>query len=258
DQVVRAWPAMEGQLRERGGVAVVGDDHRHAVAALEERPQAELGPVEVHRPADRAGPGVDDARRSEAHAEEGAPVSGAPGGDEVVDEVDRRFAVAPLEGQVDRTEDVAAQVDDRAAELLITKIEADQMAPVGGDAEQDRRLAAARSAAADLLDQAVVNETADEVADGRPRQTGHAREVGARERAVVVQGAQDQTLVERSRLLVRRLFRQRGQAGAHARTDAPPPEHPSLLPASPLARDLTKCILRPSRRLCQEPELTSE
>ena len=119
---------------------------------------------------------------------------------------------------MDRAQDVAAQVDDRAAELRLAEVEADQVTAVRGDAEQDRRLAAAGSAAADLLDQVVVDEAADETADGRSRQAGQPGQVGARQRAVVVEGAQDQLLVERSRLLVRGLLRQHRLAGAHGRT----------------------------------------
>ena len=151
-------PAIEGQLGERGRVAVVGDHDRHAVALLDERPEAEVGPVEVHRPADGARAGVDDAGRADADPEERGPVIGAQGVDEFEDELDGGIAVAPLEGQVDGAQDVAAQVDDRAAELRLAEVEPDQVAAVRGDAEQDRRLAAARPAAADLLDQAVVDE----------------------------------------------------------------------------------------------------
>ena len=154
DQVVRPWPSMEGQLGERSHVAVVGDHHRHAVAALDERPEADVGPVEVHRPADRARAGVDDAWRADADAEEGGPGIGAQGVDKFEDELDGGFAIATFEGQVDGAQDVAVQVDDRAAELRLAKVEADQVTAVRGDAEQDRRLAAAGPAAADLLDQA--------------------------------------------------------------------------------------------------------
>ena len=107
------------------------------------------------------------------------------------DELDGGFAVPPFEGQMDGAQDVAAQVDDRTAELRLAEIEADQMTAVRGDAEQDRRLAAAGSAAADLLDQVVVDEAADETTDGRSRQAGQSGQVGARQWAVVVKGAQN-------------------------------------------------------------------
>ena len=112
--------------------------HRHAVAALDERPEAQVGPVEVHRPADGARAGVDDARRADADAEERRPVIGAQGVDELEDELDGGLAVAPFEGQMDGAQDVAAQVDDRAAELRVAEVEADQVTAVRGDAEQDR------------------------------------------------------------------------------------------------------------------------
>ena len=186
-------------------MAVVGDHDRHAVALLEQRPEAEVGPVEVHRPADGPRARVDDAGRADADPEEGGPVIGAQGVDKLEDELDGGFAVPSFEGQVDRAEDLAAQVDDGAAELRLAEVEPDQVAAVGGDAQQDRRLAAARAATTDLLDQALVDERADEVADRGSRQAGEPGQVGARERAVIVEGAQDQLLIERSRLLVRGL-----------------------------------------------------
>ena len=119
-------------------MAVVGDDDRHAVALLEQRPEAEVGPVQVDRPADGPRARVDDARRADADAEEGGPVIGAQGVDELEDELDGGIAVASFEGQVDRAEDLAAQVDDGAAELRLAEVEPDQVATVGGDAQQDR------------------------------------------------------------------------------------------------------------------------
>ena len=132
-------------------------------------------------------------------------------------ELDRGVAVAPFEGQVDRAQDLASQVHDGTAEARLAEVEPDEVAAVRGHAQEDRRLAAARLAATDFLDQAVVHERADEVADGGARQAGDPCKVGARERAAIVQGAQDELLVEGSRLLVRRLLRQHRRAGAHPR-----------------------------------------
>ena len=115
------------------------------------------------------------------------------------------------------------------------------MAAFRGDAEQDRRLAAARSSAADLFDQTVVDETADEVADGGPRQAGQSGKVGARQRAVVVKGPQHQLLIERSRLVVRGLLWQHRRGVAHTRANAPPTGPPCLLPCG--SAGLTKSML---------------
>ena len=228
DQVVRPRAAKEGQLGQRGSVTVVRDHDRHAVALLELRPEAEVGPVQ-DRPADGPRAGIDDAWRADADTEEAGPVIGAQGVDKLEDELDGGVAVATLEGQVHGAQDVAVQVDDGAAERRLAEIEADQVTAVRGDAEQDRRLAAAGSAATDLLDQIVVDEAADQTADGCSRQPGQSGQVGTRQRAVVVKGAQDQLLVERSRLLVRRLLRQQRLAGAHWRT-SPPAGTTQLLP----------------------------
>ena len=103
-----------------------------------ERPEAEVGPVQVDRPADGPRARVDDAGRADADAEEGGPVIGAQGVDKLEDELDGGVAVASFEGQVDRAQDVAAQVDDGAAELRLAEVEADQVTAVRGDAQQDR------------------------------------------------------------------------------------------------------------------------
>ena len=58
----------------------------------------------------------------------------------------------------------------------------------------------------DFFDQPVVDEGADEVADRGPGETCEPRQVGPRERTLIVEPAQHQLLIERSRLLVRCLF----------------------------------------------------
>ncbi len=98
DQVVGPRAAKEGQLGEGGSVTVVGDDDRHAVALLEQRPEGELSPVQVDRPADGPRARVDDAGRADADAEEGRPVIGAQGVDKWTDEFDGGIAVPSLEG----------------------------------------------------------------------------------------------------------------------------------------------------------------
>ena len=60
-------------------------------------------------------------------------------------------------------------------------------------------------------------------------------------------GAQKQLLIERSRLLVRRLLRQHRRAGAHARADAPPKQTTPGLLCPALARDFTKRSFGPLR-----------
>ena len=98
DQVVRPWPPIERQLGQRGRVAVVGDHHGHAVAALDERPQRKVGPFEVDRPADGPRAGVDHARGADADAEERGRVIGSQGVDEPEDELDGGLAVESFEG----------------------------------------------------------------------------------------------------------------------------------------------------------------
>ena len=138
DQVVRPWPPIERQLGQRGRVAVVGDHDGHTVAARHERPQRKVGPFEVDRPADGPRAGVDHARGADADAEERGRVIGSQGVDEPEDELDGGLAVSSFEGQLHGAQDVAAQVDDGAAELRVGKVEADQQTAFRGDAEQDR------------------------------------------------------------------------------------------------------------------------
>ena len=226
DQVGGPGPAEERELGERGRMAVVGDHDRDAEPLLEQRSEAQLGPVQVHGPADGPRAGVDDTGCADADAEPRGLLTGTEGVHELHDELDGGVAVGTLEREVDRAEDLAMQIDDRAPELRLAEVETDHVATVGGDAQQDRRLAPARPAAADLLDQAVADQRADKVADGGASQAGEPGEVGARERAVVVQGAQDQLLVERPRLLVRRLLRQDRRAGTHSSGLASDRDHP--------------------------------
>ena len=136
DQVVGPRAAKEGQLGEGSGVTVVGDDDRHAVALLEQPPEGDVGPVQVDRPADGPGARVDDAGRADADAEERRPVIGAQGVDKLEDELDGRIAVASVEGQVDRAQDLTPQVHDGAAERL-AEVEPDQVATIGRNTQED-------------------------------------------------------------------------------------------------------------------------
>src|SRR6478609_8190073 len=115
-------------------MAVVGHDHGHAVARLDERTEAQVCPVEIHRRAHSAGATVDDARRTDPDTEEWRSIIGAERIDKVEEELEGGFAVTPFEGEVDRPQDLAAEVDDCAAESRLTEVKADQMTAVGGDA----------------------------------------------------------------------------------------------------------------------------
>ena len=115
--------------------------------------------------------------------------------DEPIDEVERGVAVAAVDRQLDDAANLAAEVDERAREDALAQVEPDDLAGVADDAEQDRGLAAARGSATDLLDHALVEQLADDVADRRPRQAGAAGDLGAADRPEVVEGPQHQALV---------------------------------------------------------------
>ena len=128
--------------------------------------------------------------------------------DEAVDEVERGVAVAAVDRQLDDAANLAAEVDERAREDALAEVEADDLAGVVDDAEEDRGLAAGRRAPTDLLDQALVEQLADDVADGRAGQAGEAGDLGAADRPEVVEGPQHEALVVLAGLRVGRLGRE--------------------------------------------------
>src|SRR3954451_4129192 len=136
DEVVRAWAAKEGELGQGGGMTVVRGDDPRPGALFELRPEAKLRPVQ-DRPADGARAGIDHTRRTDTDPEEWRAVVVAQRIHEAKDELDSCVTVASVEWQVDRAQDLPAQVDDRSAELRLTQVESDQMATVRSDAEQD-------------------------------------------------------------------------------------------------------------------------
>ena len=118
---------------------------------------------------------------------------------------ERLVAVAALDGQLDDAANVAAEVDERAGEDALAEVEADDLAGVADDAEEDRALAAGRRPASDFLDHPVAEQVADDVRDGRPGQAGAARDFGAADRPEVVDGPQDEPMVVLAGLRVGRL-----------------------------------------------------
>ena len=165
DQVRDAVPAGVRVLGEGGRLRVVGDVDRDAVALGDDLAERQVAPVEVDRAADRAGPAVDEAGRPDPDAEQrrGAAVEELV--EEVEDEGEGGVAVAAVDRQLDGPADLAAEVDERAREVLLAEVEPDDEARVVVDLEEDRGLAAARRAAPDLADDAVVEKGGDR----RPR-----------------------------------------------------------------------------------------
>ena len=94
-------------------------------------------------------------------------------------------------------DDLAVEVDDGADELRrLGEVEAEDVAAVGVDADERRRLAdAAGGAQPELLDDAVVEQVAHDGRHRGPRQPGDLGQVGARRRAVTVQRPQQEAAV---------------------------------------------------------------
>ena len=122
--------------------------------------------------------------------------------DERLEVAQRRLPVTALERAGPSPDDLAAQVDDDAAELLAVDVDADEVAGAVGDAQEDRGLAAGRGTHPGLLREAVRDETVDDVADRRARQPGRAGDVRAADRAALVDRAQDEALVRTPRRLM--------------------------------------------------------
>ena len=103
-------------------------------------------------------------------------------------------------------DDLAGEVDEGADEVgRLGEVEAEDVAAVGVDADERRRLAdAARRAQAELLDDSVVQQVADHGGDRRPGEPGDLGQVGARQRPVAVQRAQQEAAVRPSGVFRRR------------------------------------------------------
>ena len=166
--------------------------------------------------------------------------------DQAEDELEGVVAVAAVDRQLDDAADLAAEVDEGAGEDALAEVEADDLAGVADDAEEDRALATGRRAAADFLDHAVVEQLADDVADGGPRQAGAAGDLGAADRPEVIDGPKHEALVVLARLGVGRLGRE-----SHP-LEVPRSLHRGLAAREDFANGIDKAQDARSRRQCQE------
>src|SRR6185369_10516300 len=183
DEVLRALALRAKRvLGERGRLAVIRDVGRQAIPLVEEAAERQVLPVQVDGPSDRAGPRVNETRRADTDAEGRRGGFGEELVDEAEDEVERGVTVAAVDRLLDDAPDLAAEVDERARDDALPQVESDDLASVADDAEEDRGLAARRGPATDLLDHALVEQRADDVADGRPGQARAAGDLGATDR----------------------------------------------------------------------------
>ena len=152
-------------------------------------------PIEAHGPANGAGSGVDEAGCAHADPDQG-PIGS-------LHQVEHQRLERAQGSRAVVVPDVArlpgvhltAQVDDDAAEAVTIDIDADELAGVSRDAQQDGRLAAGRRTRPGLDHEPVVEQPFDQVGDGRAGQLRGAGDIRPAERAILVDGAQDKTFV---------------------------------------------------------------
>ena len=111
------------------------------------------------------------------------------------------------EVDLDPVQDVAVEVEDRAAEdRVVAEVDADDLVAGAVDVEESRGLAGAGAlAGADLDDEVVDDELGDEVGDGDPGEPGLAGEIGAAPGTEAVEGLKDERAVVRPGVLRKHL-----------------------------------------------------
>ena len=204
--LVRPVAVAERVLADRRRLAVVQHRRRQPVAIAQELAEREVPPVEVDRVHDDAAARVDEAGRSDSDADERPRRRRDEPVEHFVDRAERGVAVARGDRQVDRVANLAAQVDERSVEAVLREVEADQVARVGDDAHQDRRLASARRAHADFLHEALFHQPRDDLGHRRPREPRDPRDLRATHRGLAEDSAQHQVSVVALGVLLRRLL----------------------------------------------------
>ncbi len=198
-------PSPKVEFGQRRRVGVVDDGDRERELGREVGPQRQLAPVEVGGGHDDA-VGVDDAGAGDADAEQRALGGGDELGADVGDEPDGGVAGGADAVVRAAEDDLAVEVDEGADDLgRLGEVETDDVAAVGVDADERGRLAdAAGRVEAELLDQPVREQVADDGRHGGPGQAGLLGQVGARPGAVTVQRPQEQAAVRPAGVLRRR------------------------------------------------------
>ena len=197
---------VEGPFGDRGRLRVVHHADRESDPPIQSFLQCEVPPVEPDRPAHDPAARVDDASGADADPEE--RTLGAPDQQrhERLEVAERRLPVATVQGAGPAPHDLPAQVDDDAAQLLAVHVHADEVTSAVGDAQQDRGLATGRGPDPGLRGEAVDDEVVDDVRDGRASEPGRARDVGAADRAALVDRAEHEALVRPPSRLMGRPF----------------------------------------------------
>src|SRR5207249_4528231 len=117
---------------------------RQLVPFPDQAPEGQVLPIEADRPSHGACRAVDDARRPDPDPDEALAVRADELIDQAVRERDRLIAVPPVKWQAGRPTDFSAEIDDRAAEFVLAKVDADQVPRIVCDTQQNGRLAPVR------------------------------------------------------------------------------------------------------------------
>jgi hypothetical protein len=153
-----------------------------------------------------APPRIDQARRPDADAQDGAVGER----DEPVDQLEDRgqdgFAGLKAPPPVEAAPDLAPQVDDRAAEFTLGQVDRDEAAGVVDEGDEDGRLPSPRAADSDFGDEAVGLQLVDRVRDRGPRQAGGPGDVSPADMVVGVDGFKYKKPVMKLGLLRRCFF----------------------------------------------------
>ncbi len=197
--------AAERPFRECRRLGVVGDIDRQPGAAPEPGRQAQVTPVEVDRPAHRAGTRVHEAGRADADTQWRLRGKHEQSVEQLLEAVEGIVTVATLQGELLAMADLAREVDDGPADLALPHVDADELAGIPRDLQQDGGLATTGRTSADLLDQARRRELVDDVRDRRAGQVRPARDVRPADRPQTGQGAHDEPHIVLARVLVGRL-----------------------------------------------------
>src|SRR5690606_3892465 len=200
----------KGKFTEGGGLAVVGDIGRDAVPLLQQLFQWQLLPAKIDGLAHDALLRINQARAADADAQQGGGRGAEKAVDELVDEVERFLAAGAMCGELSALGDVAAQVDQSAAEVAATKVETEQAVGVGLYLEQGRRLATGRRTKAGFGDEIFFDKVIDDGRDGGPGQMSGARDVGAANAAALVDSFKHKLSIVIASVLASRFFHRTG------------------------------------------------
>ena len=204
--VVDVFLAREGVFGQRSALTIVDEVDGQLIALVQDVAQGKLRPSQAQRMVDDTQLAVDHAWQADADAQQWLAGFHYETVQQVEYLLQRVLAAACGQIHAGAMDRLTAQVEHCALQHCAGQIEADQMARVGGNLQQSRRLAATRRAQADLLDQSLFHEFADDRRGGGASQPAGAGNVSAAEFAVLVDEPQHKSLVVALCFVARKFF----------------------------------------------------